>query len=41
MSTYEDREQDARDDAPYQRNCIGCHLGICTDSHDDDTEDDE
>ena len=34
--TPEERRQEARDDA--RANCIGCHLGICTTSHDEEDQ---
>ena len=42
MSTREERAEEAREWIRTEgHNCIGCHLGICDLSHDEDCEDDE
>ena len=42
MSTREERAEESREwIRTYGRDCIGCHLGICAEPHDDDMEDDE
>lgn len=40
MSTYAERHAEALEELREHLNCIGCRLGICNLSHDDD-EDDE
>ena len=42
MSTREERAEEAREEArTSDRDCIGCALGLCYDSHDYVCEDDE
>lgn len=42
MSTYWERHAEALEELrTIGFNCIGCRLGVCTQSHDNETEDDE